>query len=217
VIVCGYGHVGQHVCAQLIAGGIPVVAVDRRADALARAREAGAYPVLGDASIDETLRSARIDRARGLVAAAGADADNVLITMTARLLQPAMPIVSRSEDKATVPKLLRAGATRVASPHTIAGECIADAVLRPSGRSTLDAGLQMREELVRAGGPLDGKTVGASGLRARGGPILVAIRHRDGRLVFNPADDVRIDAGDALITLNDGPQRDRDDGPVRAA
>ena len=214
VIVCGYGHVGQHVCAELIAGGIPVVAVDRRAAALARARDAGVLPVLGDASADETLRSAGIDRARGLVVAAGADPDNVLITMTARLLQPALPIASRSEDEATVPKLLRAGATRTASPHTIAGARIAEAVLHPS---VLDADLQMRDELVRGGGPFDGKTVGASGLRAQGRPILAAIRHRDGRLVFNPADDVRIEAGDVLITVNDGPQRDRDDGPVRAA
>jgi voltage-gated potassium channel len=212
VIVCGYGHVGQHVSAQLIADGVSVVAIDRQDAALAPAREAGAYPVLGDASDDATLRFAGIERARALVAVAGTDADNVLITMTARLIQPALPIVSRSEHEATVPKLLRAGATRTASPHTIAGERIADVVLHPS---TLEAELKMREELVRPGGPFDGKTVG--GLRARGGPILVAIRHRDGGLAFNPEDDVRVDAGDVVITLNNGPQVDRANGPARPA
>jgi voltage-gated potassium channel len=209
VIVCGYGHVGQHVCAALLAGGVAVVAVDRLDAALALARETGAYAVLGDATTDATLRRARIDRARALVAVAGSDPDNVLITVTARLLRPALSIVARSEDEATVPKLLLAGATRTASPHAIAGERIADAVLRPSA---VDADLQMHEELVRPGGPLAGKTVGASGLRARGGPLLVAVRHRDGRLAFNPEDHVRVDAGDVVITLDNGPQQGPDHG-----
>ncbi len=212
VIVCGYGHVGQHVSAELMAGGVPVVAVDRLDAALALARQAGVYPVVGDASTDETLRFAGIARARAVVAVAGSDPDNVLITMTARLLHPALPIVSRCENDATVPKLLRAGATRTASPHTIAGERIADVVLHPSA---LDGHLQMREDLVRPGGPLEGKTVG--GLRSRGGPMLVAIRHRDGSLAFNPEDDVRVDAGDVVITLNSGPQWAGGDGSARPA
>lgn len=211
VIVCGYGHVGQHVCAELLAGGVAVVAVDRQDAALALARDTGAYSVLGDASVEATLRRARIDRARALVAVAGTDPDNVLITMTAHLLQPALPIVSRSESEATIPKLRRAGATRTASPNAIAGERIADAVLRPSA---IDGEVQMREELVRPGGPLAGKTVGASGLRARGGPILVAIKHRDGRVAFNPEDHVRVDAGDVVITLNSAAQPDPEHGPV---
>jgi len=214
VIVCGYGAVGRHVCAELIAGGVPVVAVDRQDAACAAALDAGAHPVLGDASDDQTLRGAGISRARAVVAVAGGDPENVLITMTARLLQPAIPIVSRSEHEATVPKLLRAGATRTASPHTIAGERIADVVLHPSA---LEADLQMREAMVRPGDPFDGKTVGAIGLRARGGPILVAIKHRDGRMEFNPEDQAQLAAGDIVITLSNGPQRERGHGPARPA
>ena len=213
VIVCGHGQVGQHVCAELLAGGVPVVAVDREDEALALARHSGAYAVLGDASADETLQRARIDRARALIAVAGTDPDNVLITMTARLLQPALPIVARWGDIETIPKLLKAGATRTASPHTIAGERIAETILSPSA---LDARLQMREEVVRPGDPLDGKTVGASALRDRGGPILAAIRHRDGRLAFNPEDDEPVEAGDVVITLNKGHQQERDDGATRS-
>ncbi|HXJ19433.1 MAG TPA: NAD-binding protein [Polyangia bacterium] len=214
VIVCGHGQVGQHVCAEIIAGGVPVVVVDRQDEALALAREAGAHAVLGDASDDDTLRRAGIERARALVTVAGSDPDNVLITMTARLMQPALPIVSRSDHEATVPKLLRAGATRTASPHLIAGERIADVVLHPA---TLAADLQMRESMVRPGDAFDGLTVGACGLRGQGGPILIAIRHRDGSVVFNPADHVRVDAGDVVITLNQGPQRDHRNGSARPA
>ena len=129
---------------------------------------------------------------------AGSDADGVLITMTARLLCPPLTIVARADDEATVPKLLRAGATRTASPDAIAGGRMAQAVLRPS---VLDVDLQMDEELVQPGSPLDGKTVGTSGIRSRRGLILVAIKRPDGHLAFNPDDDAPVAAGDTLITL----------------
>jgi voltage-gated potassium channel len=198
VIVCGYGHVGRHVCADLVDAGVDVVVVDRQADPLAAAAEAGALPLPGDATADATLRRAGIERARALVAVAGTDADNVLITMTARLLRPLVTIVSRADDEATVPKLLRAGATRTASPHAIAGGRMAQAVLHPS---VLDADLAMEEQVIGEGGPLDGKTVRTSGLRAWRGHILIAIKRRDGRLVFDPDDDAPLDAGDKLITV----------------
>ena len=201
VIVCGYGQVGRHVCADLLDRGVPVVAIDRQPEALADARTTGVHSLVGDATIDETLRHAGIDRARALIAVAGNDADNVLITMTARLLAARVPIVSRAEEETTVPKLLQAGATRTARPHAIAGGHMAEAVLHPG---LVDADLQVEEQLVVPGGPLDGKTVATSGLRSRRGPILVAIRHRDGQLAFNPDDDAVVTAGDTVITLGSG-------------
>ena len=218
VIVCGYGHVGQHVCADLLAAGVPVVVIDRGDAALGAAREAGAHTLLGDAIADATLNRAGIDRARALVAAAGADSDNVLITMTARLLRPGLPIVSRAEEDATVPKLLRAGATRTVSPYVMAGGCIAQAVLRPAVLDFVEdatrkgeADLQLEEQLVRPGSVLDGKTVGTSGLRSWSGLILVAIKHRDGQLAFDPEDDALVVAGDTLITLGRREQLGRAD------
>lgn len=137
VIVCGYGHVGQHTCADLLGSGVPVVVIDRRDDALAAARDAGALTLLGDATTDVALSQAGIARARALVAVAGTAADNVLITMAARLLCPALQIVSCIEDAATETKLLRAGATRTVSPFAIAGEHIAQAVLLGSSADAL--------------------------------------------------------------------------------
>ena len=200
VIVCGYGRVGQHVCADLLGSGVPVVAIDRHTEALVAARAAGALPVLGDATVEATLRQAGIERARALVAVAGNDADNILITMTARLLSQ-LPILARAEEESAVAKLLRAGATQTARPNAIAGWRMAQAVLHPA---VLDADLQMEEQLVLPGSPLDGKTVRQSGLRARRGRLLVAIRRRDGRVAFNPEDDAPVSAGDVLITLEGG-------------
>jgi voltage-gated potassium channel len=208
VIVCGYGHVGRHVCTDLLDARIPVVVIDRREEALAAAHDGGAHPVLGDATADATLGRAGIARARALVAVAGTDPDNVLITMSARLLRPSLPIVARAEEQATMAKLVRAGATLTVSPHALAGERMAQAVLRPavfglieeaSGRG--HAALQLEEQLIRPGSPLDGKTVRESGLRSGRGLILVAIKRPDGQLAFNPDDDAPVAAGDTLIMM----------------
>src|SRR5262249_4158081 len=132
-------------------------------------------------------------------------------TMTARLLSARLTIVSRAEEEDTVPKLLSAGATRTARPHAIAGERMAQAVLHPA---VVDADLKVEEQLVTPGSPLDGKTVGTSGLRARRGRLLVAIRRRDGHVAFNPEDDAPVSAGDVLITLGSGERRDGAGAPA---
>ena len=101
VIVCGYGRVGRHVCADLLSAGISFVVIDRKESELAAAGEAGAHPISGDATTDAILRRAGIARARALIAVAGTDSDNVLITMSARLLHPTLPIVARAEEEST--------------------------------------------------------------------------------------------------------------------
>lgn len=223
VIVCGYGEVGAHVCTQLIRAGVPVIVIDREEAVAVSARDAGAEFVVGDATVDATLLNAGIQRARALIALAGSDAANVLITMSARTLARPLLIVSRAQDEAAAPKLLRAGATRTMSPHAIAGGRIAQAVLRPAvfdlleditGEGEADVrhlDLRMEEQLVRPRSALDGKTVGGSGIRSWRGLILVAIRHADGHLEFDPDDDARIVAGDTLITLGHREQQGRAD------
>jgi voltage-gated potassium channel len=209
VIVCGYGDVGRHVCADLLAAGVPVVVVERRDDLLAAATAVGAHVLSGDATTDAALEGAGIARARALVAAAGTDGENVLITMTARLLRSDFTIVARVEEEATAAKLTRAGATLTVSPYAIAGGRMARAILRPAVSELIEGAgengnpdLRLEEKLVDPGGPLDGRTVGTSGLRRSGtGLILVAIKHRDGRLAFDPEDDAPVVAGDIVITV----------------
>jgi voltage-gated potassium channel len=199
VIVCGYGRVGRHVCADVVGGGVAVVVIDRRPEALEAARLAGLLSMSGDATTDEALRSAGIDRARALIAVTGSDADNLFITMAARQLRPHMTIVSSGRDANTMLKLRRAGATWAEWPDAIAGDRLAADVLRPA---VVEADVEMKEQLVGAGSSYDGKTVKTSGLREHRGDILVAIKRPDGSLAFDPGDDAPIGAGDTLITLS---------------
>src|SRR5262245_47851854 len=71
------------------------------------------------ASRDDTLRRAQIDKARGLVAAVGTDAENVYSVLTARVLKPELFVIARAESEDSIAKLKRAGADRVISPYQI--------------------------------------------------------------------------------------------------
>jgi voltage-gated potassium channel len=216
VIVCGYGKVGRRVCEDLHRGGVRFVVIDRNDAPLAAARDIGAHTVQGDATENATLRRAGIARARALIALAGTDADNLLITMTAHELCATLPIVARVEEDAIVPKLKSAGATRTVSTQAIVAGRVAQAVLQPTVLDFIEVAtrkefpdLQMEEQSVRPGSPLDGKTVGASGLRSQPGFILVAIKHPNGHLAVNPDNDAPVAAGDTLITLSATPHAPR--------
>jgi voltage-gated potassium channel len=208
VIVCGYGRVGRQVCQDFSEAQVPFVAVDREGARLGDFDVAGGHPLVGDATLDEVLRLAGIDRARALVTVVTSDAENVFITMSARLLHPTIPIVARAEEASAVGKLQRAGATRVVSPHVIGGGRVVQAVLRPAVLDFIEVAtrsehleLQIEELPLRAGAAVDGATLAASGLRDRLGLIVVAIKQRSGHMIFNPPDSTSLGQGDIIIAL----------------
>src|SRR5262249_59057344 len=118
-IVCGYGRMGRLVCQEFSREGNPFVIIERNAELLADFLLAHGIPLHGDATSDEILKQAGIECARALVTVAGSDADNLYITMSARLLNARVLIVARAEEAASEQKLIRAGASRVISPYQI--------------------------------------------------------------------------------------------------
>ncbi|HVY69081.1 MAG TPA: potassium channel family protein, partial [Verrucomicrobiae bacterium] len=121
IIVCGYGRMGSNVSRELKTEGLPFAVIDPSPERIEAVRAAGHLGILGDASHESVLREAGIDRARGLVAAAKADAENVFIVLTARSLRPNLAIVARAELDESEAKLRRAGANRVILPYHTTG------------------------------------------------------------------------------------------------
>ena len=208
LIICGYGRMGRHVCGQFSRRGMPFVIIDRRAEVLHNFDLAHGIALEGDATSDAMLRHAGVERARALVTVAASDADNLFITLSARLLNDKLFIVARAEGELAEEKLLRAGASRVVTPYAIGGAKVAMAVLRPAvvdfielatGAEHLD--LQIEETLIQAGSKLAGVTLHASGLRQDLGVIVVAIKKENGHLVSNPPGDALMTPGDTLIAL----------------
>jgi voltage-gated potassium channel len=215
-VVCGFGRMGRLVAEEFSSAGLPFVVVDRDAKVLESFAIPHGIPLVGDATADDVLRRAGVDRARALVTAAASDADNLFITMSARLLSERLFIVARAEGEGAEVKLRRAGASRVVSPYSIGGHRVAQAVLRPSAMDFIELAtrtghleLQIEEVEVGPASALVGRPIKASPIRSELGIIIVAVKKPDGKMAFNPSPETAIEAGDLLITLGHRQQLDR--------
>ena len=137
-IVCGAGRVGRGVVEELLRAEVRLGVIDNDPERAQWAIDREIPVLIADATKDDTLREAQIDRARGLVAAISSDAENVYVTLTARSLNPDLRIAARSSDEQAEDKLRTAGATAVFTPYSFIGYRLAQSLLRPHVLSFLD-------------------------------------------------------------------------------
>jgi voltage-gated potassium channel len=209
-IICGLGRMGRLVCKEFAARGLPFVVIERDPQRLESFAIPHGVPMHGDSTSDEILKTAGVERARSLIAVVASDADNLYITMSARLLNDRLFIVARAEDERSEQKLLRAGANRVVAPYLLGGSVVAQAVLKPNVVDFLELAtrtehleLQIEEVRIAAGSDLRDTTLEKSRLRPDLGVIIVAIKKTNGRMIFNPPPTTVLEVGDTLIVLGD--------------
>ena len=206
-IICGFGRIGEIIARQLKEKGIPLVVVDNNPEHVSRLEESGYSFVVGDATREEVLQEAGIERASGLVSVVHSDADNVYITLTARSLKPDLYIVARAEERGAEQKLKRAGADKVESPYEIGGRKMAYAILRPTVTTFMELAmaegvdLSMEEVAVEPTSPLIGLALKDSGIRRDLDIIVVAIKRASGEMLYNPTPDTQIEGEDTLVVL----------------
>ena len=205
VIVCGFGRVGRAVAANLAASGEAFVIVDQDAERLA---DSDYLTIVGDATDDDVLRHAGIERARALVAATSTDTTNVYLTLSGRALRPDLFIVGRARIADSESKLVRAGADRVINPQAIGGARIAALLMQPHVAEFLDvvtheAQLEFRlaEVLVRTESPLADRSLREARLRERTGALVLALRGAAGQFTTNPGPETVVSGGDVLIVI----------------
>jgi voltage-gated potassium channel len=205
-IICGYGRVGRRVADEFRASSVPFLVLDFHEDAVAAAHEDGALLVEGDATKDENLRKAGLERAKGLVAASDRDADNLYVVLSARSARPELTIVARASGADAERKLVLAGADRVVLPYTTAGQVMANLVLKPQVTAFLDVvttatgpDLQLAEIEVRETSTAAGRTIRDLRIRHETGALVVALRRADGSFDTTPEPDTPIQVGDVLI------------------
>jgi voltage-gated potassium channel len=207
-IVCGYGRIGSIVARQFRRQGVPYVVIERSAERLQEAIEDGALGVEADASREDVLKRVGIERARGLIAAVGTDAENVYAVLSARVMRPDLFIVGRAETDDATAKLKLAGANRVISPYQIGAVQIAQTALRPAvvdfmelATSSDNLDLAMEQIAITPQSTLANRTIVEANLRQRYGVIVVGIQREDSRMEFNPEPDTAIRPGDKLVVL----------------
>ena len=208
VIICGYGRIGRHVAHELKAEGIPFVVVDLSPEKIADIMESGYLALQGNASSEANLKEAGIDRARGLVAAANSDAENVFIVLTARSMRKDLLIVARANFEESESKLLRAGANRLILPYRITGSRMVTMLVRPDVADFLDdiahaGGMELLLEQVQLmpASPLVGKTLSQAQLPSKLGITVVACKLPNGQLNMRIGPDTVLQENARLIAL----------------
>ena len=208
-IVCGYGRMGKIICRELKAKNVPFVAIERNGDFLNN-RLDDFLGISGDATNDDILREAGIERAKGLISVLPNDALNLYVVLSARELNPDLHIVARAGEEGSENKLLRAGADKVVSPYHIGGLRIAHTILRPAvvdfiefATKTGNLELQMEEVTIPEGSRMADKSLDQCGIGRELGIIIVGIKRHTGEMRFNPTSRSTIKAGDTLIALGE--------------
>lgn len=204
-VMCGIGRVGRNVANELSATLRPYVVIDESLESIHAHLEH--HPetmyIHGDATDDDVLIKAHIESAAGVFAVTGDDSRNLLITITAKQLNPTARVVARCHEVRNIEKIRKAGADGIVSPDFTGGLRIASSMVRPHVVSFLDEMLKTDDRLrveqivVPAGFP--DQPLGELKLGARE-YILVAL-HEEGKWIFNPDDSHRVRSGTALIVM----------------
>ena len=206
-ILCGYGRIGTEIVTEFEDHKVPYAVIDQTEEAVGRLRAEGRLHIEGDASSEELLKRAGIERARGLISAVDSDERAVYIVLAARALKPDLYIIARAGRPESIRRLELAGATRTISPYQMAGHRIAELAVRPALVDVLDTlhhgelGIGVEELLIGKGMAAIGKTITESGLLDPSAAKLLALRRRDGALHVSPGSDLRLEDGDLLIAL----------------
>lgn len=211
-IICGASNTGLVVANELTRKQIAYVVVDSSTKVVEELHRQDILAMEGDATRDEILEEAGIERASGLVAALPHDADNVFVSLTAKGINSDIFIVSTASKIESVPKLKRAGANYVVSPTIIAGTRMASVIIRPSVVDFLDAtmtgedhSLQMEELTICSNSYLEKKAMKDADLRRRSGAIIVSVK-RSEKNTINPEPSYVFESGDILVVLGDRDQ-----------
>ncbi len=206
-IICGAGRVGSHLVRALKAGNETFVVIERDPLKAAELTDKGVIVLVRDATLEETLREAGVENARGLAACLPNDADNVYVVLTARDLNSRIHIVARAAEEQAEGKLVRAGANRVVAPTLIGGHRMAVALTKPAVGDFIDSitantlGLALEQLEVEPPSSLVGRKLSETGIRSQLDIVIVSIRRIEGRTLFNPSGEALIESGDMLIAI----------------
>lgn len=206
-IVCGAGRVGRRVIRQLQKEDLPFVIIEMDEKKLVDFEGEGLPIILGDATREDNLLNAGVERAKGLATCLPDDAANVYVVLTARGMNEDLHIVARAVEAEAEVKLVRAGASRVISPIIIGSQSMARALLKPAIADFMESivaeslDLVFEEVAVGERSPYAGKHLRETNISDELNIIVVAVRRKGGEMIFHPAGETLIKDRDLLIVV----------------
>jgi voltage-gated potassium channel len=207
-IVCGASSTGNYIIEELSKTGREFVVVEKSPERLTLISEANILSILGDASHEAVLESANIRNAAGLFASLHLDADNLLVVVTARGLNPKLKIIAKAIDEESERKLRQVGADRVVMTNFIGGLRMTSEMIRPTVVSFLDTMLRDKTAVIRVDeihinsrSPLVGKNLEDTGIMDVEGVSVVALANDRGAYIFNPPKERMLAEDDVIIVM----------------
>jgi voltage-gated potassium channel len=207
-IVCGYGRMGRAFCRYLIQKRMKFVVLEKNEARIPIMNTDHVLYIAGEATIEENLLKAGIERASNLIATLGTDADNVFLVLLAKGLNPNLYVVARASQNTSKKPLNTAGADVVVSPFDIGARRMAHAILRPNVIRFLefafadeDTDIHIEEIAVAESSKLAGVSLQESGIRQDYNLMILSIVQSDGEMVFNPLADTTIKSGEKVIAV----------------
>ena len=211
-IVCGGGETGRHVLDELIKNKESVVLIEQDAENIERTKliSEDLLYIVGDATEDQNLITAGIERAAGIIISLPSDRDNLYVTMTARMLNRKIRIISRLIDQKLELKLRTAGANKIVSPNYIGGLRMASEMIRPTVVDFLDSmlrssqgNLRIHQVVVTVNSSVAGKSIMDSGLKNKFNLLVVGAKLPGKEIEFNPSSQEILNPGMTLIVMGD--------------
>jgi voltage-gated potassium channel len=210
VIICGYGRNGKQAVQELMNHNVPLVVIESDPAHIEFLQDAANILYIeGDATQDEILIQAGLDRAQSLIATLPNDAHNVFLVLTARQLNHNITIISRASEDSSDIKLKRAGADNVIMPDKIGGRRMARLVAKPDVDEFIEyMTLQSSENVILDEVALEAITDYFNGRPLRDlenhndtGAKIIGLKQQDRIFILNPLPETLITSRDKLFAL----------------
>ena len=207
-IVCGYGRMGKQICEGLEEAKTKFVVIESSPVKILHLEERGYLFVEGDATSDDVLQRAEIEKAKGLVTVLDSDAQNVFTTLSAKQLNSDIYLVARAIEDGTEQKLKKAGADRVVKPYELGGLRMVQLLLRPRVSDFIDIVVRKKESEISLeeisltkDSFIVGKKLSEANLKKKYNLMVIAISREDGELIYNPPSDVVFRQNDKVMVI----------------
>ena len=210
-IICGYGRMGAVIARELDDKNQKFLIIENNEQKVEIIRSKGMLCINGDATSDEILQNAQIDKAAGVAVVLDTDQENLFVTMTIKTTNPDIFLLSRCAKEYNESKLLRAGANKVINPYKAGGHRMAEMLSKPQVEDSIsvvspkhaDLNLTLDEISLKKCKEYDNVTINDSKIRENYDVNIVGIIKDNGESIINPEPDTLLNTNDIILLIGD--------------
>ena len=207
-IICGLGNTGVYIIDEMLKSDVDFVGIEVEEDRIKQLSDTRNFLFLhGDATNDDILLQAGIQRAKGLITCLNSDQENLFVVISAKELNPHLKIAAKAIQQNSARKLISAGADEVVLSDRIGGIRLAIGILQPQLVNFWEnivqnqEGTQLYQSVIQEESPLNGISLKNADIQKQTDLLVIAIQNAEDKSIYNPHAETKIKAGDALLVI----------------